>query len=395
MTQRILTDWLESYLKFVESDEPPELFKLWTGLSTIAAVLKRKVFWDWGRYTAYPNMYVILVAPPGIGKGRAMTPCEDLLEDISIEVGAHMTSKEGLVKALALTFSNSADGSIGGISMDCALTIMHPEIVILFKGNDKELVRLLCELWDCKKKVPINFVTRDYADLTNVWLNILGGTTPWLLANEFPEEVISGGFGSRSIFVYANRKSKSVPFPFLSEEEKALRKQLVSDLAVLSNVHGEFTATKECLELLGSFYIENDHNPKFSSRQLEHYNPRRVAHMQKLCMILSASRSSNLEITTVDFHRALSILETTEEVMPRVFEGVGRSDLAGMVATIQSFLMRRNQCTKGELLEEFKFDIDGIELDKILYAFKMRGVCEAYTENGLVTYVYVPKGDRK
>ena len=60
--------------------------------------------------------------------------------------------------------------------------------------------------------------TSDYID--NVWVNILGGTTPGLLQSTIPVDAIGSGLTSRMVFVYADKKGKVIPTPFTTPEER-------------------------------------------------------------------------------------------------------------------------------------------------------------------------------
>ena len=65
---RILTDWLDNYMKYTENSEPHPRFRLWTGISVISACLMRKCKIPWGFFDIYPNMYIVLVGPSGVGR---------------------------------------------------------------------------------------------------------------------------------------------------------------------------------------------------------------------------------------------------------------------------------------------------------------------------------------
>ena len=63
--RRQCENWLITLMDYVEETEAPRVFWLWSGLSTIASALQRKVWIPFGMETLYPNMYIMLVADPG------------------------------------------------------------------------------------------------------------------------------------------------------------------------------------------------------------------------------------------------------------------------------------------------------------------------------------------
>ena len=65
-------DWITNFMTFTEGLPTPEIFRLWSGISTIAATLERRVWVATGRGVIYPNLFVVLVAPPAVGKSVAI-----------------------------------------------------------------------------------------------------------------------------------------------------------------------------------------------------------------------------------------------------------------------------------------------------------------------------------
>src|SRR5437867_4059065 len=70
--------WIEDFVKFTASIESPEIFRRWTAITTIAAVLEQKV-WAWTNDVIYPNMYTFLVGHPGVGKSRTINEARKML----------------------------------------------------------------------------------------------------------------------------------------------------------------------------------------------------------------------------------------------------------------------------------------------------------------------------
>ena len=65
---RKLENWIDSFATlFGESGAPP-MFRTWAAISAVAGVMERRMSVNVGYGPLYPNMYVVLVAPPGIGK---------------------------------------------------------------------------------------------------------------------------------------------------------------------------------------------------------------------------------------------------------------------------------------------------------------------------------------
>src|SRR5690606_11504383 len=83
---RHFDNFLDAYLEYANDDFVPEKFNLWSGLSAIAGALERKVWLPWGdTFSYYPNIFVLLVALPGVGKSTALNKAIGLLQEMNLK----------------------------------------------------------------------------------------------------------------------------------------------------------------------------------------------------------------------------------------------------------------------------------------------------------------------
>ena len=134
MSTRKLSNWLDTWMKYTENTEPPELYRLWCGVSTVAAVLQRKCYLCWGLNTSlYPNMFIVLVGPSGARKGTAMAPAKFMLDKLGIRVSADATSASKLINFIMK--SSTVDSSVHGTKLasyahHCSVTIFSEELSV-------------------------------------------------------------------------------------------------------------------------------------------------------------------------------------------------------------------------------------------------------------------------
>ena len=107
--------------------EPPDIFHRWCAVSCLAACLQRKCVLPWGRLRFYPNLYVILIAPPGrTRKSTAMDPVMQFLEQpsLNIHMAAESVTREQLIRELlnSQEFTQNVDGKMVG---HCSMTICN------------------------------------------------------------------------------------------------------------------------------------------------------------------------------------------------------------------------------------------------------------------------------
>ena len=372
---RALKDWIDSYLDFVDNSEPPQMFKLWCAISLIASALERKCFLSWGTLTFYPNMYVVLVAPSGKArKGTAMSPALTMLEEINVKLAAEAITREALIQTLAES-ADSTPNDDGTLDNHCSLTVWSPELTVFLGHQNFQLMSDLTDWYDCRSSWTYRTKNQGTDIIKGVWVNLLGATTPDLIRSALPMDAIGGGLTSRMIFVYEPRRGKIVPTPFLSNEDKALRVQLMNDLADIRMMKGMFKVTKEFVELWIDWYSAQEDNPPFKDNRFDGYIERRPNHVMKLAMVCSASRSESMVISDKDLTRAINILTETEKKMPFTFSGMGRSNASDIVASIMSEIASRGE--KGiplkELMQLYYRDADGVLMDKILSQLTIMG----------------------
>ena len=83
MSDRILPNWLEAYMAFTHSLESPDEYHTWTALSTIGGAVRRRAYFDMGHFKLYPNLYAVLVGPPGrCKKSTAMRVGRGMLAEL-------------------------------------------------------------------------------------------------------------------------------------------------------------------------------------------------------------------------------------------------------------------------------------------------------------------------
>jgi hypothetical protein len=376
MSTRLLPDWLDGWMEYTSNSEPPDSFRLWTGISTLAAAMQRKCFTQFGTLVFHCNFYVVLVGPAATRKGTAMHFAEDMLRELGIRLAADATTRQALIRRFKEATNTHIDPETNTPTFHSSTTIISKEFTVFLGYHDMDLIANLCAWFDCDNRWTYDTKNQGTDEIMGMWVNILGGTTPDLLKKSLPSEVIGSGLTSRIIFVYENKKGKSVALPFLSAEQERIKEKLQSDLEKISMLSGKFKFTEKFIEQYVEWYNKLDtESPAISDPRFEHYLGRRPRHLMALCMTLCVSRTDTMIISEQDMNKALSILESTEARMPEVFSGVGESPMASIVARIVKYLKMKQEVLYDELLSFFYQDIDDFNMRKILQTLeKMRWI---------------------
>lgn len=365
MGKRVHKDWLKAYQEFMRNTESAKDFHRWVGISCVAAVLRRKTYFNFGRIKVHPNLFIVLVAEPGIArKTQAISFGEDILCNI---YGIHISADCITPQALLEDLEESADDATmldGDQVRHSSVTIFSGEFES-FLGTKKEnskMIITLTDLFDCKAR-PFKYRTKHSG--SNViplpYLNLLAATTPESLANSLPSIAIGGGLTSRILFIWAADKAKKISVPELEKGHKEMAETLIKDLSIIAGSVGAFEYSPAGRKWWEDFYEnfdERDSNRLCKDPAFTGWYSRKPVFMLKLGTVLSACRSDKMLVEPQDFERALRYIEDTERNMGNAFSAVGRSEITADVDLVRKAIQRHGQISEKQLRHMVWRDID-------------------------------------
>lgn len=392
MSNRILTNWLDTYIDYTEQSESPDSYHMWSGISAIASCLRRQVWINMGYFHVYPNLYIVLVGPPGCRKNSAINIMMNLISDIpDVFFSADSITREALIQSLQLA-QRDIDMGKKELYRHSSLTIVSKELSVFIGNSNNELLSLLTDLYDPHDRWEYRTKNKGIDTIYGVWLNMLAGTTPAWLVGSVPINAIGGGFTSRIIFVVEDHPRKRTAIPKISERELKLKKQLSSDLEQIAQLRGEFTLTPEAIEYFTLWYNNLPHDDLSIDLRFQGYYERKHIHLLKVAMIVSASYTNNLIITDEHIRTAQFLLDTLETKMVEAFGSAGRSDLANDIDDILKLIQRGggNGIGRETLTRKVWRDITRDNFDKAISSLLDMGyIKKEIRESGKIIYFYV------
>lgn len=344
--------WLKAYCEFTATSEAPLDFHFWTGISTIAAVLRRRIWRDELLFKWTPNFYIVFVGPPGIvTKSTTLNIGYKLLEKVpGIVFGPDSMTWHGLAKKFedAVEYAVMNGGTAHEVRILMSpLTCSISELGTFLKPDDKALISFLTDVWDGKER-PFAHDTgySGKIKVENPWLNVIGATTPEWLQDNFPVSMLQQGIGSRIVFVYGETKRHLTAYPSRAQKLRTLdwadtEKKLIEDLVAISKLIGPVELTDEAYKWGEDWYQKLNNSGRtqqMASSRYSGYFARKQTHLHKLAMVLCAAQRDTLLIEREDLEMADKILETTEHSMIKVFESVGLVDDAKHIAELVAFV---------------------------------------------------------
>lgn len=334
-----------------------------------------------GHFQWSPNFYIVFVAPPGIiSKSTTANIGMSLLREVpGIFFGPNVATWQSLLTSLAGSTESFELPDHTLLPMS-SISIVASEFGSFLNPNDREMVDVLVDLWDGRSGAFEKWTKSSGNDrIINPWINIIACTTPAWIAGNFPEYMIGGGFSSRTIFVYGEKKRRLIAYPQFEQQEnqEELREQLIHDLEYISvNLVGEFKLSPEALAFGRQWYEELYEKNKdlLATERFAGYVARKQTHLHKLAMVLSASYKDELLITAEDLINANALLANIESMMDQVFAQINAPEARSANTVVN--LVR--QVRRIEQNEAFKRLFNAMSLDHFKQAV------EAGVESGQI-----------
>lgn len=393
MSKRHFKNWLSEYMEYSAYSEAPDKFHFWTGVSTIAGALRRRVWIDQGYFQWTPNFYVVFVAPPGIvSKSTTASIGMNLLRRIpDITFGPDAVTWQSLIQSLA---SSTQSVEIGGLHHAMsAITISSSEFGTFLNPNDREMVDVLVSLWDGQVGVWEKATKTQGNDrVENPWINIVACTTPAWIAGNFPEYMIGGGFTSRTVFVYADKKRHLVPYPKdqLPPDFKEQGDRLVHDLEIISTaIKGEYLLTPEATKWGVAWYERHYESkpPHLDNERFGGYLARKQTHIHKLAMILAAAQNNELWITEENLRQADAITTGIELDMPKVFAHIGQNDATRLITELTQLVQTSGEVEASAAYREFATRVTAQDFDIIVASCMKAGYIRLQQKGNFIYYI--------
>ena len=342
----------------------PPLFKEWGFYFTIAAALRRRVVvMSNDSYPIMANQFVVLVGPPGAGKGLVTNQVLNLLR-ITVESKLNVSQQIAAIAAAAAptakpTLFNLAPDSItyeacmcllnsgvqrykdaaGNAQWESAATFVLDEITSIFADGGEKLRDAMLTLWTGRdfrnetKNKGNDYVARPV-------VNLIGGTTPEVLRRVTGNSLIDTGMAARMIFVYSDvigRRRSFIP-PLDADQVKAAA-ELQDHLRMLSELVWAARLSPQAIE-----YVDEAMNSpawrKNDAVELDDYYTRKALHVWKLALAhrMSEADWNRGELMVSEVQHALDILERTERTMHIPLRTTARNQLQPIANRILQFI---------------------------------------------------------
>jgi hypothetical protein len=331
---RKLGSWIDAFVEYTEILPSPPLLRKWAAISYVAAAMERKMWVRTMGADLYPNLYVFLVGPPGVGKGVALHAGERIIREVpDLIIGPTDMTSAALIDALAeATRTIIRLHSPEPYAEFNSMMIISRELGVLLPMWETGLLNNLTDIYDGftieQKRRGKDLKIK----IERPQINLLAACTPSYLNEVMPQGAWEQGFISRSILIYSGDKAHRDPF---AEEDQTvfhnrLHADLLHDLKSIAADYGKISFTVDAVNAIRA-WTEGKLEPAPTHLRLQSYNARRLGHLLKLCMVSALSKRGDKIITLEDYSEAFNWLMEAEMHMPEIFKAMSNGgDSAAM-----------------------------------------------------------------
>ncbi|MFH1624119.1 MAG: DUF3987 domain-containing protein [Pseudomonadota bacterium] len=384
--------------------ETPSIFAAWGALFTISTALKRAAWMDWLEFsTIYPNLYVVLVAPPRLcSKGTPIRLAKAVLRGFHTLLDDEVTRYIRQVKMLTgratvervfeemkpeeklLGRTSAGKILVGKRFSHLALLLEELSVLLGRQSYNIGAIDRFVDWYDCGEESDDATIVRGVGKLEKIYLTILGGATPDSLGASLPEAAFGGGFISRLTIVHQDIPTKHNPFA--KDVVKGAVSELQERLAwIVRHCYGTFTIAPDAKEIYSNWYM-NHRQRLIEEKRDQHLYARLDNQLLRVAMLIRAQRyEQGMEISLEDMRESIQFLEATYALADRALLEVGaRNDRFGVAfVKVRDYLSTKRKIERKDLLRRFSYaKIDAETITRIVDHLVQAGEISVHHKNG-------------
>lgn len=366
----------------MQENSAPDSFITWSAISALAGITQRKIYTTSFYEPLYTNMYTILVGPPGLGKSFTINQIRKFYHEIGINLVSESITREGMI---AQAIERSLDGT-------SALSAFPDEFSDFIRPSGRNMLEFLTTIFGCPDTWEYTTLRNSVKKLENSFINVLAGTTPSWMEDEFDITFTEKGFAARAYFLAESEPRFLKPRAIVTPDMERIREKLIIDLDHISKLEGEFKWPTEAMEWYDKWhatdYVKERQNTDY---RLRGFVVRKPMHLQKLAMVLSLSERDKLSIDIPYLEEARDLLDKMSYSMAKAFSAVGRNEYASDLERIYYEIMQKGEMSKAMVVERNKSAMTLEKLEEQMATLLIMGYIKVEKKEGETWYVGIAR----
>lgn len=348
----------------------------------ISSTLARRCWLGEGdMYRIYPNLYLVCVSDPGLGKSlpaRTVNTILSSLVDTKFDKGQNkmvelkllnlgpdaITYEKLILRAAAST--DSIKLPTGKIYQHASTTFcLGEELGMLFSDNTRKVVSFLMQAYDCHK-FEGDTIKHGVKIINNICINFLGCTTPGIIRDLLKTKVLDDGFTGRAIFLYSDKKRPHPATIHFSPEqglEMDIIKKHLRQLAKMLPHQVNYTPAAQ--KWIDHWHYHKEDVKLNDNVKLADFYARRRIQLIKLAMAHAKADSLSTEVDVPNLEAAEKLLAVATVDMHKCLVGNSENPLATLAELIKEYLIKNGATSRKKINLMFYAqahnDIDGLQ----------------------------------
>ena len=336
-------DFMSDYVLYHSYYEIPRNYVYWSAIATIGAVVNRKIHFRHGDIIVHGNLYVALVGPQGNGKSVSCDFAKRFfkLACPGMPIGASTQSAEDIVSCMAKEdFARSYTNEIGERTCVSAYSFFINELKNFIAYAPSRMLAFLTDIYDRVDPFDSSTIKRGVESIVNPSLNILACENPDWLINNLKNDIVSGGFSRRIIYVYELDRAEPKAFIDLDPAAVDARDRIVKYLTAANSIVGQYKWTDNGRKWYRPWYEHKQRNLPNNPLMAGYIGTKHIQ-LFKVAMCLDAVSPKPMFLFTDELLQlAVSFLDLIELNMPRLSQAAGRNELAAIQQRCLEALLR-------------------------------------------------------
>lgn len=299
--------FLDIYQAYAEeiTDASPDYHRF-MGFSTMAAILKNRVWLPWGDTRLYPNLWIILLGASTVDhKSTAIMISKRLLDRYDSKL---LYPNEFSYERLVMMLSKRPCGAFYFSEFKTLLGLLNRDYMQGARG-------LLADLYDAPYKYERE-LAKDTYTIDHPAFNVSAASTLAWFTDKLKDEDVEGGLLIRFLMILAVRRGPSKPRPPMADAEK--RDEMYGWFKIFETISGPCYLTKAAELIHDEWYEKMRLRGQSGGGRFSAFAGRLQGYLVKFSILIEINQTQKLKISGESMTEAVAAADWLYKHMSQI-----------------------------------------------------------------------------